>query len=49
MGQSFQYIPQAHNFLRIQPKLDPLILNICFSCSPPDLNFLVTYICVHVK
>ena len=20
-----------------------------FSCSPPDLNILVTYICVHVK
>jgi len=20
-----------------------------FSCSPPDLNFLVTYICVHGK
>jgi len=27
------------------------VATTCFSCSPPDLNFLVTffYICVHVK
>jgi len=25
------------------------VATTCFSCSPPDLNFQVTYICVHVK
>jgi len=35
--------------LRCFPSLK--VATTCFSCSPPDLNFLVTFfnICVHVK
>jgi hypothetical protein len=44
----FSWFPCVYKrMLRLFPSFQ--VATTCFSCSPPNLNFLVTYICVHVK
>jgi len=50
LDTGFSWFPCVHKrMLRRFPSFQ--VATTCFSCSPPDLNFLVTffYICVHVK
>ena len=50
LGTGFSLFPSVcKRMLRWFPSFQ--VATTCLSCSPPDLNFLVTffYICVHVK
>ena len=50
LDTGFSWFPCAYKrMLRWFPSFQ--VATTCFSCSPPDLNFLVTFfhICVHVK
>ena len=51
LDTSFSWFPCVYKrMLRWFPSFQ--VATTCFSCSPPDLNFLVTFffhICVHVK
>ena len=50
LGTSFSWFPCVYKrMLRWFPSFQ--VATTCFLCSPPDLNFLVTFIqiCVHVK
>ena len=52
LDTGFSWFPSVYKrMLRWFPSFQ--VATTCFSCSPPDLNFLVTFfplhICVHVK
>ena len=50
LDTGFSWFPCVYKrMLRWFPSFQ--VATTCFSCSPPDLNFLVTFfrICVHVK
>ena len=50
LGTDFSWFPCVYKrMLRWFPSFQ--VATTCLSCSPPDLNFLVTFlhICVHVK
>jgi len=51
LDTGFSWFPCVYKrMLRCFPSFQ--VATTCFSCSPPDLNFLVTFsfhICVHVK
>ena len=50
LATDFSWFPCVYKpMLRWFPSFQ--VATTCFSCSPPDLNFLVTFfhICVHVK